>query len=427
MARSLAGWLDWQQQQHPRAIELGLERVREVAQRMQLLPPRVPVAIVGGTNGKGSTATTLAALLQAAGLRTGLFTSPHLVHYNERVQLDGRPVDEAALCAAFERIETCRAGISLTFFEYNALAALEVFARGAAAAVVLEVGLGGRLDATNIVAADVAVLCSVGMDHMDWLGDTLEQIGREKAGIFRGAQRAVLGTAAMPASVYERAAELGCDLRIAERDFSWSLLSDGQWQFEHRGTAALRLGPLPAPRLAGAIQYRNTATALAAWCALHAARPDAVPVPDRVAAVAGISRVRLPGRMQVLERDAEWILDVAHNRPAAEVLAAELRLRRAARRTFAVFGMLGDKDVSGVTQQLDPLVDQWLLCPTGTERGLDVAQLSQHMGSVRGERRGFASVGEACAYAQRLAGSGDRVLVCGSFHVVGPALRCLGL
>lgn len=427
MARTLAQWLDWQQQQHPRAIELGLERVRDVALRLELLPVRVPVAIVGGTNGKGSTATTLAALLRASGLRTGLFTSPHLVHYNERVQLDGLPVGEAALCAAFERIETCRAGTSLTFFEYNTLAALEVFARGAAAAVVLEVGLGGRLDATNIVAADVAVLCSVGMDHMDWLGDTLEQIGREKAGIFRGAQRAVLGSAALPASVFNRAAQLGCDLRIAGRDFGWSVQSDGQWQFEHHGASPVRLGPLPAPRLAGAIQYRNSATALAAWCALHAARPDAVAVPERGTAAAGISAVRLPGRMQVVERTAEWILDVAHNCPAAEVFAAELRQRRAARRTFAVFGMLGDKDVNGVTRQLDPLVDEWLLCPTDSGRGLDASQLAQRMGPVRGVRQAFASVAEACAHAQRVAGTGDRVLVCGSFHVVGPALHCLGL
>jgi dihydrofolate synthase/folylpolyglutamate synthase len=427
MARTLAEWLDWQQRQHPRAIDLGLERVRSVALRMGLLPPRMPVAIVGGTNGKGSTASTLAALLTAAGRRTGLFTSPHLVDYNERVQIDGRPVADAILCEAFEHIEACTADISLTFFEYNALAALDIFARGAAEAVVLEVGLGGRLDATNIVAADTAVLCSVGMDHMDWLGDSLEQIGGEKAGIFRSGQRVVLGTSALPATVFAGADALGCKLSLAERDFSWSVQPDGCWWFEQTGEIQLRLGHLPAPQLAGEIQYRNAATALAAWCALHAARPDDIPAPSHSAASAGLLRVRLPGRMQVLQRDAEWILDVAHNVPAAEVFAVELGRRAAARRTMAVFGMLGDKDVAGVTRALDALVDEWWLCPTGEGRGLDVAQLSLRMGATRGTRCGFTSVDEACALALRNTVAGERVLVCGSFHVVGPALRSLGL
>lgn len=427
MARTLAEWLDWQQQQHPRAIDLGLERVRSVAQRMGLLPLRVPAAIVGGTNGKGSTSTTLAALLTAAGRRTGLFTSPHLVHYNERIQLDGRPVDDAALCAAFARIEACSAGTTLTFFEYNALAALEVFAQGGADAVVLEVGLGGRLDATNIVDADTAVLCSVGMDHMDWLGDSLEQIGREKAGIFRGGQRVVLGTADLPASVHAAVEALGCRVRIAERDFRWLLQPDGSWWLEIDDADPVRLGPLPAPQLAGAIQYRNAATALAAWHALHAARPDAIPRPSLPAASAGLARVRLPGRMQVVRPGAEWLLDVAHNAPAAAVLAEELRRRAPARRTVAIFGMLADKSVQDVTRMLDGLVDEWWLCPTGEGRGLDVAQLSGRMGTTRGVRRECVSVEQACALALRETAAGERVLVCGSFHVVGPALRCLGL
>ena len=432
MARSLAEWLEWQQLQHPRAIDLGLERVRGVAQRLGLLPVRVPVAIVGGTNGKGSTATTLASLLQAAGVRTGLFTSPHLVRYNERIWIDGVEAGDQALCSAFERIEAVRAGTSLTFFEYNALAALEVFARGAAGAVVLEVGLGGRLDATNIVDADVAVLCSVGMDHMDWLGDTPELIAREKAGIFRSGRPVVLGTSQMPAAVFAHAADLGCELHVAEHDFHWS--DDGRgWRFSHdvhgarRGDRALQLRALPPPRLAGTIQYRNAATALEAWCVLHAVRGDSVAPPSEAAAAAGLRRVSLAGRMQVVDRGAEWILDVAHNPPAAEVLAAELHRRPAARRTLAVFGMLGDKDVAGVARHLDVPVDEWLLCPTDGARGLDTAQVAERMGAVRGERRAFASVAAACEHALRTASCGDRVLVCGSFHVVGPALHCLGL
>jgi len=427
MARTLAEWLEFQQQKHPRSIDLGLERVRSVALRMGLLPVPVPTVIVGGTNGKGSTATTLASLLTAAGLRTGLFTSPHLVHYNERVQMDGRPVEDAALCAAFERIEANTAGTSLTFFEYNALAALEVFARAQAQAVVLEVGLGGRLDATNIVDADAAVICSVGMDHMDWLGDSLEQIGREKAGILRSGRPVVLGSPALPSSVFDHAAALGCSLRVAGRDFRWSMQPDGRWWFDESANAAARLGPLPAPRLAGDIQYRNAATALAAWFVLHQARPGEVPQPATVTASAGLQKVRLAGRMQVLRRNAEWILDVAHNAPAAEVLADQLRRFAPARRTTAIFGMLGDKDVAGVTQILDALVDEWWLCPTGEGRGLDVAELALRMGPTRGPHRVFASVHEACAEGLRAAQAGERVLVCGSFHVVGPALDCLGL
>lgn len=427
MARALAEWLDWQQRQHPHAIDLGLDRVRGVALRMGLLPLRVPAAIVGGTNGKGSTATTLAALLTAAGRRTGLFTSPHLIHYNERIRIDGEPVEDAGLCAAFERIEAATAGTSLTFFEYNALAALEVFARRNVDAVVLEVGLGGRLDATNIVDADVAVLCSVGMDHMEWLGATVEQIGREKAGIFRAGQRVVLGTAVLPDPVYAVAEMLGCELQVAGREFRWRRQSNGQWWFEQAGAVPPTVGPLPAPQLAGDIQYCNAATALAAWSALHAARPVGIPPPTLAAASAGINHVRLPGRMQVVQRDAEWILDVAHNAPAAEVLAAELRRRGGPRRTVAIFGMLGDKAVQDVTQILDGVVDEWWLCPTGEGRGLDPAELSRRMGKTRGSRREFLSVDEACSVALRETGPGERVLVCGSFHIVGPALHCLGL
>lgn len=427
MARSLAQWLEWQQHQHPRAIDLGLDRVRSVAHRMGLLPLRVPAAIVAGTNGKGSTATTLASLLSAAGLRTGLFTSPHLVRYNERIQLDGHPIDDASLCAAFERIADCAGDTSLTFFEFNALAALEVFTRSAAQAVVLEVGLGGRLDATNIVDADVAVLCSVGMDHTDWLGDSLELIGREKAGVFRTAQRVVLGTSALPASVFEIATVLGCATRVADKDFGWSVHPDGNWRYDLHGPSPAQLEPLPAPQLTGDIQYRNAAMALTAWYALHEARPEAVPVPSVSTVHEGLSRVSLPGRMQVLARGAEWVLDVAHNVPAAEVFAAALRKRGPARRTIAIFGMLGDKDISGVVRVLDGLVDEWWLCPTVDGRGLDAAQLALRMGSTRGVRRHFASVEEASAQALTTGSADERVLVCGSFHVVGPALRCLEL
>jgi dihydrofolate synthase/folylpolyglutamate synthase len=216
--RSLAEWLERQERSHPSAIDLGLARVREVARRLRLLEPRHDVITVGGTNGKGSTVAFLDAMLRAAGRRCGRFTSPHLNRYNERICIDGIEARDAELIAAFERIEAARGDTTLTFFEYNTLAALDLFARAGIDTAVLEVGLGGRLDATNIVDADVAVVCSIGVDHVDWLGDSLEGIGREKAGIFRAARPAVLGSADMPRSVFETIAAVGARAVVPGRD-----------------------------------------------------------------------------------------------------------------------------------------------------------------------------------------------------------------
>src|SRR5258706_2226217 len=220
-ARTLADWLTYQQELHPSSIDLGLERVRAVAERLGLLPLAGRTVIIGGTNGKGSTATLLAGLGQAHGERVGLFTSPHLLRYQERIAVDGVEVGDAELVAAFERIEAARDGVSLTYFEFNTLAALALFRSAKVQLTILEVGLGGRLDATNVVDADVAVLCSVGFDHRDWLGETLEAIGAEKAGIFRRGRPAILGTTQMPASVSSALAALECEVAAAEREFQW--------------------------------------------------------------------------------------------------------------------------------------------------------------------------------------------------------------
>ncbi|MGH8253075.1 MAG: bifunctional folylpolyglutamate synthase/dihydrofolate synthase [Steroidobacteraceae bacterium] len=225
--RTLAEWLAYQETLHPRSIDLGLERVRVVAERLALLPPAGRTAIVGGTNGKGSTAAMLAELAQAHGFRVGLFTSPHLSRYQERICIDGAEVAEAALCAAFTEIEAARGAESLTYFEFNTLAALLVFRAAGVDMTVLEVGLGGRLDATNLIDADVAVLCSVAMDHREWLGDTLESIGREKAGIFRAGKPVILGDARMPDTVTSSLVEQGCRPQIAGTHFTWRVRPDG--------------------------------------------------------------------------------------------------------------------------------------------------------------------------------------------------------
>jgi len=258
--RSLADWLDQQQKSHPSAIDLDLARVRAVAQRMRLLPPGHRVVTVAGTNGKGSTVAYLDALFRGAGKRTGRFTSPHLLRYNERICIDGVEARDDQLIAAFERIDKARASTTLTFFEYNALAALDLFARAPVEVAVLEVGLGGRLDATNIVDADVGVVCSIGLDHVDWLGDSLEQIGREKAGIFRPGHPAVLGPSPMPNSVWKVIEEIGAEPVAPDQQYRVRMHGD-TWDFECGG---VQLRDLPRPALAGEHQVGNAAAALAA-------------------------------------------------------------------------------------------------------------------------------------------------------------------
>ena len=413
--RTLAEWLSYQQDLHPRTIDLGLERVRAVAERLGLLPLAGRSVIVGGTNGKGSTAALLAAIAQAHGECAGLFTSPHLWRYQERISVDGREVQSAPLCAAFEQIEAARGAESLTYFEFNALAAMLVFRDRQVTTSVLEVGLGGRLDATNIVDADVAVLCSVGIDHRDWLGDTLELIGAEKAGIFRAGQPVVLGTAQMPASVHEVLSARGCQALFAERDFSWQVHPDGSWDYH---APDVRYTRLPRPALTGAIQYRNAAVAITAWSAMCAAQQ-----PDVGALAAALRTVRLPGRLQFVPGEVEWVFDVAHNDAAAAVLAAELAARPVAGRTIVIFGMLADKDVAAVAGHLLPLADHWLLCTLAEARGLTAAELQARMGGPSAATERFDDVTAASGRAQQLARPGDRVLVCGSFHTVGPALQ----
>lgn len=420
--RSFEAWLEYQQGVHGPTIDLTLERVRAVAKRMGLLESHCATAIVGGTNGKGSTATMLAGMLAASGRRVGLFTSPHLLRYTERVQIDGAPVGEAALVAAFERIEAARGEITLTFFEYNTLAALEVFRVAGVQSQVLEVGLGGRLDATNIVDADVAILCSVGLDHRDWLGDTLEQIGAEKSGIFRAGRPVVLGSAEMPESVWRAIAALGCRAYTATRDFRWSVRDDAaRWDYD---SPLCRLTQLPAPALPGEIQYANAAAALTALLLLQGPGACAEGPVGRA-----LREVHLPGRFQI-ERVAglEWILDVAHNEPAAQVLARALAARAHTGRTLAVAGILTDKDAAAITRALDAQVDAWVLAGvTGEVRGQSAEALAARLPPLRSVPRLQPDVARACACARELARTGDRIVVLGSFHIVGPALAWLGL
>ncbi|MGP0087606.1 MAG: bifunctional folylpolyglutamate synthase/dihydrofolate synthase, partial [Steroidobacteraceae bacterium] len=340
---TLDEWLAYQAQVHPRPIDLGLTRLTEVLGRLNWRRPPAPVITVAGTNGKGSVVATCAAILAAAGRRVGTFTSPHLRDYRERIRIGDRNVDDAQLIAAFERIERVRGDIGLTFFEYNTLAALLVLETSKSDVWILEVGMGGRLDAVNVVDPDVAVVVSIGFDHMEFLGPSLEAIGREKAGIFRAGRPAILGSRDLPAVVEATATALGAPLKRLGSEFDYTREA-GAWHY--RGPR-WDLPQLPPPALRGDKQYDNAATAIAALEELE------LRVPILPAAVAqGLGKVQLVGRFQVIPAQGTarptWILDVAHNPDAARVLAANLRSLAHQGRTLAVCGILADKNAAGI-------------------------------------------------------------------------------
>lgn len=417
-SRSLDDWLAYQQSIHPRGIDLTLARVAAVAARLDLLQPAHRVITVAGTNGKGSTVEYCWRMIHAAGHRVGAFTSPHLLRYNERIRVDGDEASDAELVRAFEAIEAARGAITLTFFEYNALAALHVFRERRVDVAVLEVGLGGRLDAVNILDADVAIVASIGFDHRDWLGDTLEAIGREKAGIFRAGRPAVLADPDMTPAVAGQARRVGAPLLWASRDYRFALDAgeDGRWSLT---CGARRWMGLPRPALLGDVQYANAAAAIVAVAQLTLRVADA-------AIHAALREASLPGRFQRCGGDVEWILDVAHNEPAARVLAAQLGRLPCAGRRYTVTGILADKDIDAVARALAPVTDEWILCGIDDARGLSSSALAARSAVFAGAREAV-DIPAGIALARALASSGDRIVVCGSFLAVAPALAMLRL
>lgn len=413
--RQLADWLRLQEGVHGTAIDLGLERVRSVAQRLGLLPFGPRTIIVAGTNGKGSTVASLTGLLRAHGATVGSFTSPHLLRYNERIGINGAEAPDGLIVAAFEAIEAARGETTLTFFEFNALAALWIFRERGLQFAVLEVGLGGRLDAVNIVDAEAAVVCSIGLDHRDWLGPDLESIGREKAGVFRRDQLVVLSDPQMTPVVEAEARRIGARVLRAGPDFHW-VLQGSSWRYV---SPARILESLPLPALPGEMQLANAAASITTLLGLG------VPL-DEAAIGKALQRLQLPGRFQVVPGPVEWILDVAHNEPAAAVLAANLRARPCTGRTIAVAGILGDKDIDAIARQLDATVDEWILCGIDAPRGLDASVLRARSAIFAGAQVA-PDVRAGMRLAAGLARSGDRILVCGSFLTVTPALEILGL
>lgn len=415
----LASWLEWQQHFHPKAIDPGLERVSRVLARTGWSAPRGPVITIGGTNGKGSCLAIAESILLAAGYRVGSFTSPHLVDYRERICLNGRLVSEQSLIVAFERIADALAPDSLSYFEFNALAALLVFESFAPDVMLLEVGMGGRLDAVNIVDPDVAVVTSIAVDHQQWLGADIESIAFEKAGIFRPDRAAIYGSKSAPQTILREARRVGARLRLRGRDFDAIDNGDATWKFRH---CRVNFERLPVPGIPGSAQTGNAATALASLLELS----ESLPL-ERTAIEAGLRSASLPGRFQIVTdgRGFEWVLDVAHNPDAARVLAESLVAHPITGRTIGLCGFLADKDFDSVLQALSGSVDEWIAAATDGDRALNDVELVQRAATAGIPMKAGGTVKQAMARAASQAAAGDRVVVLGSFHTVGPALQWL--
>ncbi|MGB5745162.1 MAG: bifunctional tetrahydrofolate synthase/dihydrofolate synthase [Sedimenticolaceae bacterium] len=416
---SLEAWLAWQATASPREVELGLERIGLVWQRLGRPAPDAPVITVAGTNGKGSSVAFAEAILQAAGYRTGCYTSPHLLHYNERIRVDQTDVEDDPICIAFERIDQARGDIPLTYFEFGTLAALLIFADVRLDAVILEVGLGGRLDAVNLIDSHVALITSIGLDHQDWLGTDLEAIGAEKAAIMRPNRPAVFSGRQIPASIRDHARATGTPLAIAGEDYrivrrpeAWDLIGE-----------ATERHALPLPSMRGAMQLDNAAGALFALDCLSATLPI-----DQRAVRTGLLAARVPGRFDVRPGTPTWVLDVAHNPQAAAVLDDMLGDLFTPGRRIAVLGMLADKDAAGVAAALAGRFDSWYLVDLSAyPRGRKADQLAEavrpaldRVPVIMGTR-----IEDTLAQITAESNPDDLVVVFGSFLTVAGAMAWL--
>ena len=415
---SLGEWLEYIERLHPKTIELGLERVAAVRDALRLAPT-FPVITVGGTNGKGSACAMLESILRHAGFKVGCYTSPHLLRYNERVRIDGREARDAQLTGAFSEVDAARGQTQLTYFEFGTLAAVWLFVQERVDAAVLEVGLGGRLDAVNAFDSDCALVMSVALDHMDYLGADRERIGFEKAGIFRPNRPAICADPDPPVSLRRHAAGIGARLMVLNTDFGF--VADGaRWQYwGPRG----KKGALPHPALRGACQLANAAACLTALDSLRERLP--VTMND---IRTGLLLAENPGRFQVLPGRPVVILDVAHNPQAAAALADNLERMGPHARTFAVFAMLRDKDIAGVVEATKAHIDHWFVAGIDAPRGSDAALLVRTLqrSGVTKPVTPCASVAAAYAQACGMAAGNDRILVFGSFHTVAAVVSMRG-
>ncbi|MFQ5488240.1 MAG: bifunctional tetrahydrofolate synthase/dihydrofolate synthase [Gammaproteobacteria bacterium] len=421
---TLDQWLTWQETLHPREIDLGLERVQEVLGRMAVERPAPCVVTVAGTNGKGTSVALLEAMLRAAGLRVGAYTSPHLLRYNERIRIDGRPVSDDSLCQAFARVDQARGDVSLSYFEFGTLAAFDLFARAALDVALLEVGMGGRLDAVNVVAADIALVTALDVDHVRWLGSDREAIGHEKAGIFRSGRAAVVSDPQPPNSLLVHARQFQVPLsRLGHEYHYWPQPpftdAPATWSWRSAGRC---YEALPLPAIAGSWQLQNAAGVLMVMERLEAFFPL-----GRQVIEAGLQQVHLSGRFQCFPAAVPCIVDVAHNRQAALVLARELRQQPVAGRTHGVCAMLADKDALAVYRAMAPAVDVWHLADLTVARGAAAASLAASLDDATegAPCTCYDTVTGAYEGAMAAAVAGDRIVIFGSFHTAAAVLPFL--
>jgi dihydrofolate synthase/folylpolyglutamate synthase len=410
----LEDWLSWQQALHPHTIELGLERVGEVAARLDVLRPRHKVITVAGTNGKGSCAAMLECILTQAGYKVGSYTSPHLLRYNERVSVCGQTVSDEALCHAFELVDAARGSVSLSYFEFGTLAAMHIFEHTGLDVAIMEVGLGGRLDAVNLQDPDCAIITSIDLDHTEWLGNDRETIGYEKAGIMRARTPAVCGDPHPPASIAKQAMAVGARLYQVGRDF-WYAREGQTWTWCGK---ELSYDRLPLPALRGEVQLQNASTVLMGLSVLS----NMLTVEqDHIRR--GLEEVALAGRFQRLPGPVEIILDVAHNPAGARVFASTLSAMPVTGRTHGVFAVLADKDVASMIEALGEVIDYWYLAANRSERAMPVNDLYGLLtGKIEAASEPFESVAQAFHAACRAAGRTDRIVVFGSAFTVAEVL-----
>lgn len=410
---SLTDWLDWLLQLHAQEIELGLERVQQVAKQLDVLTPAPFVITVAGTNGKGSSVAMLVSILREAGYKVGSYTSPHILRFNERIQLNAEPASESPIVAAFDAIEKARQGIKLTYFEFATLAALYIFKQSDVDVVVLEVGLGGRLDAVNIVDAQACLLTAIDVDHIEWLGSDREKIGFEKAGVMRPNGLAICSDPNPPNSVIGHAEQLQVDLKLLERDYEY-LSGNGHWLFK-LGDQSLSL---PEPNLAGEFQLQNAAGVLALL-----KTQSFLDIPQS-AYENGLRKVQHPGRLQTILLDHQaWLFDVAHNPQSVDALAKHLQSQPDKTEYLVVFSALSDKDIQAMVSQIKPFACQWLLVDLQVERSAPLARLQEVLrlaGVASDRQQTFSSMDEAVIYARQ--STEKRVLVYGSFVTVSQAM-----
>ncbi len=416
----LSDWLTWLETLSPKEIELGLDRVRTVLDRLGL-EAAGHVLLVAGTNGKGSSVAMIDALLRKSGYTVGTYTSPHIDRYNERIAVGGAPASDARIVAAFERVEAARKEVPLTYFEYGTLAAMVVFSEAKSDVWVLEIGMGGRLDACNVIEPTASLITNVALDHCDWLGADVQAIANEKAGVMRPGVPTVFGATDVPEAMLQQAETIGAELLLAGRDFEYGHDTAGNWRWSGRAT---KLESLQEPGLKGRFQVGNAAAVLALLEAAGLSRSLDTALVNEV-----LPSIRLTGRMQSLRAGgADWLLDVAHNPAAARVLAETLDADPVDGETWAIIGLLDDKDVENIAATLDEQVTHWIAVAAHSPRAVEASELARRIANRCGRPcRISESLGNAMEFTRRNRSENDRILITGSFYLVGPALDRLEL